>query len=681
MDKESLYQTQTIENDLKPTEDILVEQSPLTLELDDNEIIKTTDAWYSDSRRFFKERYNLFERRKKNETYLFGRQIDAKEKSKELRTYEARVLDNVLYEIEASLKPLAMSKLPDMIISPGTDTEESRKVAEDLTKCVDTDIKKRENRQVLGLAFKHLPVYFTAVLKVRWDPELNDIKFDVVHPDYIDIDHTCNTKDANDMKWIAQTLPISVQECVMRFPKKKEELFDQLRKDGIDIGEKGDTPKTKGLNSEIKIREVWFDWYQQSEQDETKWDKLSCVMWKYGDVILDKMKNPNFDYKGTTKYYSMDPMTNEKREVSSNEMMQFALTGQPPMGMTNEQIYRNFFSRPQKPYFFFGYDQWRKIAYDETSRIEQNIRNQENLDRRGKSIVEKLSARIKHIFSKDGGLKKEDIEQMDLNDTNQDILIEGDVNKVHSAIVPEQPTTQDFKDLGDSRDRMYAVSGATAIRGQMQSDVATTNQIAREGNFTRADDLVEDTINDAFEWMSRQEMHFIKLRYTEDHFRQLAGSHGTTTFIKLNGDLVEDGMEVSIKASGTDKLKTQKTAMDMAGMQMIDPLQLYRDLGLSDPEGRTTNLLMFTADPASYLAMVKGLGENTQQLVNTLQGTDNISTQPNQGMSSPDQTASPVAGIGQSPGPVQSQGQPSPSNPSAMPSAALGPPPGSTRGL
>jgi hypothetical protein len=117
----------------------------------------------------------------------------------------------------------------------------------------------------------------------------------------------------------------------------------------------------------------------------------------------------------------------------------------------------------------------------------------------------------------------------------------------------------------------------------------------------------------------------------------------------------------------------------MAGIQFIDPLSFYRDMGLSDPEGRTENLLMFTADPASYLAMVKGLGANTQQLVNTLQSTGNISTQPNQGMPSSAPTASPVAGIGQSPGPVQSQGQPSPSNPAAMPAAAVGPPPGSTR--
>ena len=596
-----------------------------------------------------------------------------------------RFLDNVIYEIEGTLKALAISRLPDVIVSPGNDTEESRKVAEDVTKCVDTDCKKRENRQVLGLAFKHLPVYYTAVIKARWNPEIKDVVFEVVHPDYINFDHTCNTKNADDMKWIAQTLPLSVQECIMRFPGKRQELFPELIKDGIDVGT-DEKPKTKGLLSEIKIREIWFDWYKKKPSKETEgkepkeeWEKISCVMWKYKDVVLKKIKNPNFDYEGETKYFSMDPTNNAKKEIKPDEMQQIAMlsmqSGVMPEGITSEQMFRNYFDTPRKPFFFMGYDQWGKVAIDETSRLEQNIRNQENLDKRGKSITQKLMARVKHIFSKDGGLKKEDIEQMDLDDDRQDILIDGNVNDVHASIIPEQPTSQEFKDLDDTRTRMYAVSHSTAIRGQMQSDVATTNQIGREGDFTANDDLVNDTVTDAFEWMSQNSLHFIKLRYTEDHFKKLSGARGKMTFIKLNRDLIEDGMEVGIKASGTDKLKTEKTAMEMAGMKMIDPLNFYRDMGLSNPEGRTEDLMMFTADPASYMAKVKGLGSTALELSNSLNGEGNIPTQqPNQGI------ASPVVNP-----PVPAQGQPplvpTSSDTTAIPPLQTGPPMGSPRGL
>jgi hypothetical protein len=148
---------------------------------------------------------------------------------------------------------------------------------------------------------------------------------------------------------------------------------------------------------------------------------------------------------------------------------------------------------------------------------------------------------------------------------------------------------------------MYAISGATAVRGQIQSDVATTNQIAREADYTRADDLVEDTINAASEWMAMWALQFIKLRYTEAHFRKILGNKGSATFLKISRDQVSDGVEVRIKSSGTDKVRIQKTASDMAALKLIDPLNYYKDMNLSDPEGRTEMLLTFNTDPATYL--------------------------------------------------------------------------------
>ena len=620
-------QTQPVENSLLKEEAVIEQRSPLTLDIREQEAVTTINSWIKTSRTFFEKKYNLYERRKKNETFLFGRQVEERDKLKKLKDYESRYLDNVLYEIEASLKPLAMSRLPDMIVTPGNDTPESLKTSEDVSKVIDTDIKKRQNRQVLGIAFKHHPVYFTGIIKCRWDPEKEDYIFEVIHPDQIDVDHTCHTKDANDMSFVSQILPMTVQMAIMRFPDKKDDLMAQLQLDGVMVGADVE-PKNKGLLTEIQIREIWYDWYEKKDEE---WEKLSCVMWKYKDVVLKNIKNPNFDYEGYTNFFDTNPENNTKRKVSAEEMQMFAMTGQLPPTVSQEQIYRNYFDSPQKPYFFFGYDQWRKMPYDETSRIEQNIRNQENLDRTGKSVMDKLSSRIKHIFSRKGGLKAEDIEQMDMDDPRQDILVDGDVREVHGAIVPEQPTSQEFNELSETRHRMYGLAGSNAVRGEVLSQTATSNQIAREADFTRADDLVEDTIAEASEWMARWAMHMIKLRYTEDHFRKLSGKRGQTTFVKLNRDMIEDGMEVQIKSSGTDKMMVKKTAMDLAAAKMIDPCTLFRDMGLSDPEGRTEDLIMSQTDPASYLAKIKGLGSTTPELVSSLMGSaggQNINTMP-----------------------------------------------------
>jgi hypothetical protein len=294
----------------------------------------------------------------------------------------------------------------------------------------------------------------------------------------------------------------------MRFPDKKQDLLDELRDDGLPIDEDGNMPTTS-LLSEIKIKEIWFDWFKKKGDE---WEKISAVMWKYKKCVLKKMKNPNFDYEGESKYFTYETPGDKttKQEVKPEEMMMAMLTGQTPPNMQQEQVYRNYFDAPHKPFFFLGYDQWGKIPYDETSRIEQNIRNQENLDKRGKSIVDKLVGRVNHVFSTEGGLKADDIMKMDLDDPRQDLLVQGDVNKVHTTIIPERPDASEFKDLDDTRSRMYSVAGATAIRGQLQSDVATSNQIAREADFTRADDLVEDTINSCCEWMAQVSLHHYK---------------------------------------------------------------------------------------------------------------------------------------------------------------------------
>lgn len=571
---------------------------PISLTIEDDELAKVINKRIEASRSFYKENYDLYERRKKLEQYYFGRQIPDMEKEKLLKDYESRYQDNVLYEIEATIKPLAMSRLPDLIVTPGNDSEESKLMAQEISKAVDNQLKNRENRKVLGVAFKHLPVYFTGVIKVLWDPEIDDYRFEAIHPDLIDVDHTCPTNNSDDMQFVSQIVPLTVEEIFMRFPTKKEEFVKEIGKDGIKADGQGEFT-WKQLATVIKIREVWFTWYKKHENKE--WERIEGVLWKYKDVILKKMKNPNFDYEGEVQYFSYND-DGDKIEVNPQDLMELSMAGIVPDGVEQEKIFHNYFKVPRKPFYFLGYDQWNKQPYDETSRIEQNILNQKSLDKRGKQIEETLDNRGHHIWSKESGIKPSDIENIDMNDPDEDVVVDGVPSMVHEFIPPERPTAQEFQELQSTRDRMYGIAGASAVRGDIQSDVATSNQIGREADFTRADDLVEDTINAASEWMASYSLQMIKLRYTEDHFRDILGEAGTIVRLKLNRNKVSQGMLVVMKASGTDKLKAQNNAMDMAKLKLIDPLTFFEDMGLSDPEGRTEKLTLFMTNPPMYQA-------------------------------------------------------------------------------
>lgn len=423
---------------------------------------------------------------------------------------------------------------------------------------------------------------------------------------------------------------------------------------------------------------MWFDHYIRHTDKEV--EKVSGVLWKFKDVILEKMKNPNFDYEGERRYFAYDETEKgtQKRALNQDELNSILITGQLPSHVKEEQVYHNYFKTPRKPFYFFGYDQWGKQPYDETSRIEQNLQNQKSLDKRGKQLEETLDNRGHHVFSKEAGLTASDIEELDQNDPDEDLVVDGNVNDTHKYIEPARPTREEFEEMTTIRSRMYALSGSNAVRGQIQSEVATTNQIAREADFTRADDVVEDTINEAAEWMAEWSMQFIKLRYTIDHFRDILGIAGEAIYIKLNRNMISEGMVVKIKASGTDKLRAQNNAMEMAKMQMTDPYSFYVDMGLSDPEGRTTKLILAKTDPITYLQkVVKGVNTSAalaQMLMNkeqipppatsTQPGVPNVPQLPQPSM------AGPQGGMPQNPTPqntVQAPVAPPTGPPAASP--------------
>jgi hypothetical protein len=648
---------------------------PLTITIEDDELVKIIDKRVKDSKDFFgSDKINLYERRKKNEIMLFGRQLLEKEKNNELKGYEVRYLDNALYEIEASIKPVALSKLPDLIVTPGQDTPESAETAKNVSMIVNNDLKKRENRRVLSIAFKHQPVYFTGIIKVRWDKnkgEFGDYVFENVHPDNITVDHTCITNDADKMGFIAEDLPCTVQDVLLNFSEKKEDFISELQKNGIKVQEE---PTYKDLATPIKIKEVWLEWFEKDTKDKEKQSRINGVIWKYGSVILKKTKNPNYDYQGKEKLYIYDVPGDEstKREMGPQDMMSALMTGGMTPNIQAETVYANYFDAPKKPYYFMGYDQWSKMAYDETSRIEQNILNQQDLDKRGKQITETLNERGKHIISKKSGITATDMEQMDLSDPNQDVLVDGDVNAVHTFLPPNRPTPAEFQDKLQIRDRMFSLSGATNLNGMMQSDVATTNQIARESNFSRIDDLTEDTVNAAAEWMGGWIMQFIKLRYTEEHMRKLLGSKGQVTFVKLKNDMIEDGMEVMIKASSTDKMRAQKNALDMAklGPPFINPIDFFKDMDMDDPEGRAERGVMFAMDPNMYMSKyIMGL-KDTEMMGAALNGQMPI---PNPLGGQPPAGATPMKS--------QQPQQPAPQNPGNVPIQPPVLPTGSARGI
>lgn len=593
------------ESTIRPDDSMSEQLSPLTLDLKDSDLVNVINQRIEASNSFYHKK-DIPNRRNKNKAYLFGQQID----EKQFKYYQARYVDNLIYEAENTIKPIALSRLPDLIAKPGNESDESKENAKVLTDVINDDIRKRENRKVLGLAFKHLPVYFVGAIKALWDPQMGnngDYRFKVVHPENLVIDHTATTKSTGDMDFIAEASEISVKEATMMFPSKEEEIIKKVSA----ANTRFDKDKETDMASKIKIWEVWFTWYKSTIDDESgekKWERIEGVVWKFQDIILKKMKNPYWDWTGKKRLFRYD-ITNGKKKKNylTHEEIQSILAGglegmeQP---FESEMVYKNFFTDPQKPYILIGYDEWGEMPLDETSRIEQILLLQDNVNKRGRQITEMNDrAKGKHVFSTESGLTKEDIENMDMDDPNEDVVVEGKVSETHGFIPGTPAPAGLYKEQEADRQKVFAKMGThSTTRGERESqETATGRQILRESDFGRIDDIVEDTINAAAEQMSSWAMQFIKLFYKEEHMRKLEGKDGSLTFKAIKNDNVEDGMEVGVSASGVDKAQRKREAFERAKMKLTDPLTFFMDTDSSDPIGRTEKLMIFMSAPELYI--------------------------------------------------------------------------------
>ena len=193
---------------------------PLGVEIKDEILAQTIDRRIKQSQKHWdSDEVNLKVRRQKNLDFLEGRQVDAGKQ----KNYTSTYVDNVIWEAERTLKPIALSRLPDLLVKPADDTnEESKTNAENLTSLVNSDVRKRENRKVLGLAYRHRPVYFQGVIKHRWNPMLGDggdYQFEAINPENIVVDHTAISNDVNDMDFVAHRInDKSVKEIINPLP-------------------------------------------------------------------------------------------------------------------------------------------------------------------------------------------------------------------------------------------------------------------------------------------------------------------------------------------------------------------------------------------------------------------------------------------------------------------------------
>ncbi|MCP3681663.1 MAG: hypothetical protein GY861_03140 [bacterium] len=575
------------------TEQLIQEADPFKLELKDEEFVDVIDQRAADSRAYYSKK-NLRPRQKKLREYYKGVQGDATIE-KNLPKYATPYLENIVYGGMSRQKPIALSRLPDMVVKAGDGGEVSRDSAETLTDLMNTDIKSRKRREILGRAFKEEPLNFYAVIKCRWNEELGfdgDYEFINIHPDNVEWDHTCKTSDVDDMSFFSEEEELTAKEVTMMFPAKADEFLEEV---GL---EDPDKRTEKLMASKYGIKEVHFHWYKDSTDEATgekQWEKIHAVVWKYNKVVLHKMRNPYFDYEGKINYFTK--AKKEKREPTTDEIYE-AMFGQGE----GQKFYNNYFKNPRKPYYFMTYENMGEDPVDVTTRIEQILLFQDHINLEGLQISEMNARTVGKPVINAQYITKKDAKGIDWKDHNQALTVNADDVRKAFAHIPGLPApAQMYKSKDTNRNFAYEMIGVNATtRGLRETDSTLgQDQMAREADYGMIDDVVEETINPLSEWMGEWSMQMIKMFYTKAHYKDVVGKDGDSLYTAITQDLVEDGMVVEIGASGVDRIQRKRMAIQNVGMSP-DFLNYFQDTEQSNPKERARMAWLSVNAPQLY---------------------------------------------------------------------------------
>jgi len=558
------------------TTEPVVAESTIELPITDQDLLAVVRSRNSVDLAFTKGVIKLDDRRKLNEDMWVGKQLD----ETGLYNWQVPYKDNLIWQDLENRIAIAVGRMPQIIVTPPSGKQEDKDMAESLEKVLEIKIQNDASKRIVKDGLRQLHLYLTAAIKCRWDKNIGkhgDFIFELVNPRRLQLDtsavipHDGFTADNCEIisEWIEE--PAGV--VLSKFPKKREDL---MRAFGFVRG----TPRQ--MMAKIRYQEVWFTWYDQQGK------LIEGVAWIYQSIVMDKMKNPYFDWQG---YESVD----ENDEV--------------------EELFFNYFERPRKPYILFSYQNLGRSPYEDTTAVEQSIPLQKIVNKRGRQITEISDRAIPKLAFAGSFISKEEARRV-TNDPDEHIWMEQatDVRQAVQFIPAQPPSPVLLQDMMQNRNQIDSKfnTHATTRGDRVPNESGVSKQITREGDLAMSDDLADVTVQRVMYEMAGWATQMMKLMYDKEHYVKDIGKDGEMIEVALKRDAIADGVAVNVKASSTDKQQKRVDAQMEVARKMTDPLTYFEDMDKPNPKDLTKKLILFQmgagGDPNAMLAYTQAIG-------------------------------------------------------------------------
>lgn len=540
------------------------EQLPeLELSMTEEELLSLEKKW---TNRWSRYAGQISGRQQENEKYWKGKFNE--ERDPETRGYDRRpISDNQVFTALETFLPIATRQNPEPLVD-GDGTEQGNKLADNVRRLLIYQADRLSFKLQLKKVARYWSLYMLGVMKVGWSAKKDDIGITPIRPQRLIMDPNATIENGVYLgEYIGEDRADTAANLKLRFPKKSAQI-DEI------------TDKNDG--TELGYREWWTNEY---------------VFWTLGKIVLDKKKNPHWNYE---------------REVSTFD----------DYGVETKQMVpgTNHFEEPQMPYVFLSIFNLGQGPYDQTSLITQIVGLQDLVDKRLKQIDRNADgANGGVVVSGDIFTKEQAAQVAEAVRNGGTVVVPGNVNEGYKRDAGTPLPNFVYQSLLDYRNEIrniFGVNGSTpqgtrqeqTVRGKIIARSQDTDRIG--GGFT---EYLEQFADRTYNWM----VQLMVVYYDEPKMATVIGPERSREAITIKSSDFKMKLTVSVKENSMvpkDPLTKRNEAIDLFQSGALDPITLFEALEFPNPRQAAERLYIWKSNPGALFPELAAQQAPTPQM-------------------------------------------------------------------
>ena len=275
-----------------------------------------------------------------------------------------------------------------------------------------------------------------------------------------------------------------------------------------------------------------------------------------------------------TDKFTFTTYENEVLEKHKNEFFNY------------EEGKTNHFATPQKNYTFLSVFSMQEQPHDFTNLIEQNISNQDRINKRDNQIEKNLDHANNSLLMDDKAFTSETAHQ-GANALEQGDPILGPKGSVERLPAPALPNgILDSQNI--DKDTLRSIYGTQGLTAQQPDENTTARGMILNQSHDSSrigggmGDSLETVAQSFFNWMLQLTYVF----YDEKHYAAIMGQASAVEYVGLQMVGHERQYVVSVSPNSMqpkDELTEMNQAIDLYKANALDPITLFKKLNYSDP--------------------------------------------------------------------------------------------------